>query len=292
MQKTSVYLTEALKRRLAARAAATGLSEARLIRQGIEMITGDERPPPSSPAVAGRLVGVGVGPGSPDLITVRAITALRRADRVVAPCTSVDAPGRAEMIVRQAIPDLPVERVVFVMAPRQADREEALSQVSRTLVGHLDAGEEVAFVTLGDPNVYSTFSSVAASVQARRPPTVIESVPGVMAFQALAAAAGIPLTDERQSLLLLAANSEETDLDTALEDRTRAVVLYKGGRRLPAVADQLNRAGRLDRAVIGELLGFPGEQVVPVSQVGARPAAYLSTVIVPATDHTPTDRTS
>jgi precorrin-2/cobalt-factor-2 C20-methyltransferase len=284
VRKSSVYLPEGLKRRLAARAATSGRSEAELIRAAIESSLAHDAPAPvpADPPVPGRLVGVGVGPGPADLVTVRALVALRRADRVVAPCTSLDAVGRAELIVRQAAPDVAVDRLVFVMAADHAARIGALEEVCDTVAAHLAAGEEVAFVTLGDPNVYSTFSTVAAGVRARRPATVVESVPGVMAFQALAAGAGVPLTDEQQSLLLLAANSDDADLDDALAEPTRAVVLYKGGRRLPAVAAHLERAGRLDGAVLGELLGMPGERVVPVKAAADRPASYLSSIIVPA----------
>ena len=70
-------------------------------------------------------------------------------------------------------------------------------------------------------------------------------------------------------------------LDAALADPTQAVVVYKGGRHLPAMAKALAAAGRLDGAVVGELLGLPGERVVPVDEAGDGPAAYLATLIVP-----------
>lgn len=284
MRKSSIYLSDGLKRRLRTRAETSGRSEAELIRAAVEAYLTEDRQPGASsagPPVAGRLVGIGVGPGPADLVTLRALDALRRADRVVAPCTSLDAPGRAEVIVRQAAPDVAVDRTVFVMAPDHDARAGALQEVCDTISGHLGRGEEVAFVTLGDPNIYSTFSTVAAGVRARRPATPVEWVPGVMAFQALAARAGVPLTDEQQSLLLLAANSDEADLDAALAEPSRAVVLYKGGRRLPQVAERLGRAGRLDGAILGELLGMAGERIVDVADVADRPASYLSAIIVP-----------
>ena len=284
VRKSSIYLPEGLKRRLRSLATSSGHSEAELIRAAVEayLLTGPAPGTrPVAPPVPGRLVGVGVGPGPADLVTVRALDALRRADRVVAPCTSLDAPGRAELIVRQAAPDVAVDRMVFVMAPDHNARSGALHEVCDAVSASLDRGEEVAFITLGDPNVYSTFSTVAAGVRARRPGTVVEHVPGVMAFQALAAAAGVVLTDEQQSLLLLAANSDEADLDQALQDCSRAVVLYKGGRRVPELAEHLEQAGRLDGAVLGELLGMPGERVAELARVADRPASYLSAIIVP-----------
>lgn len=283
MRKTSVYLPEPLKRRLAAAAETARRSEADLIREAIEQRVSAVVPAPVADApVPGRLVGVGVGPGSPDLLTVRALRAIRRATTVLAPCTDEAAVGRAEAIVRQAAPDVVVERLVFAMVPEPAARAGAIDEASARVVDLLDAGEEVAFITLGDPNVYSTFSSIAEGVRAARPPTVIETVPGVMAFQDLASRAQVVLTDEQQSLVVLPANGGDEPLTDALADPARAIVLYKGGRRLPELAARLREAKRLDGAVLGELLGMPGERVTPVADVADRPASYLSAVIVPA----------
>jgi precorrin-2/cobalt-factor-2 C20-methyltransferase len=283
VRKTSVYLPDPLKRRLAALAAASHRSEADLIRDAIErrvaaVSTADAIDPP----VPGRLVGVGVGPGSPDLLTVRALHALRRATVVAAPCTDETAIGRAEAIVREAAPDVVVERMVFVMAPEPQARAGAIDAAGARVVELLDAGEEVAFITLGDPNVYSTFSSIAGAVRATRPSTTIETVPGVMAFQDLASRAHVVLTDEQQSLVVLPANGGDDALADALADRARTIVVYKGGRRLPELARRLREAARLDGAVLGELLGMPGERVAAVADVADRPASYLSAVIVPA----------
>ena len=223
------------------------------------------------------LIGVGVGPGDPELMTVRAMRAVREADRVIAPSSAVDAVGRAESIVRQACPGVRVERAVFAMG----DAERSVDEVAATIVAGLDAGQRVAFVTLGDPNVYSTFSTVAARVRALRPDAEIETVAGIMAFQELAARSGTVVLQHTERLALVTALDGPEVLDTALADPTQAVVVYKGGRHLPAMAKALAAAGRLDGAVVGELLGLPGERVVPVDEAGDGPAAYLATLIVP-----------
>src|SRR5436190_1727957 len=148
------------------------------------------------------------------------------------------------------------------------------------LVG-VDGGRSVAFVTLGDPNIYSTFPAVAAVVSELRPDAPIETVAGIMAFQDLAARAGSVLLDGRESMALVTALDGASALDAALDDPDRAVVIYKGGRHLPAIAARLADAGRLDGAVVGELLGLPGERIAPVAEVSDQPATYLATIIVP-----------
>jgi precorrin-2/cobalt-factor-2 C20-methyltransferase len=288
MRKTSVYLPAHLKEALAARALATGRSEAEVIRAALEAEVRSSEPRPRAThggpdgPVPGRLVGVGVGPGEADLMTVRALTALRRADRVVAPSMAVDAVGRAEGIVRQAVPGLRVQRIPFSMAPGRAERDRSVAAAAEVLTGYLGAGQEVAFVTLGDPLTYSTFTAVADAVRERRPATLVEQVPGIMAFQALAARTGTPVTDERQRLLVRTALDGE-DVATDLDDPDVTIVLYKGGRRLPDLAKAAAAAGRLSGAVAGELLGMPGERIGALSDVAADgPASYLATVIIPA----------
>ena len=284
MRKTSVYLPDRLKSALADRAAATGRSEAEVLRAAVEaevQASALTLPPAAERPVAGRLVGIGVGPGDADLLTMRAFTALRRADRVVAPATAVDAVGRAEAVVRQAVPGLRVERVPFAMAPGRAERDRSVEEVAATLAGYLGAGEEVAFVTLGDPLMYSTFTAVAAAVRRRRPAIVVEQVPGIMAFQALAARTGTTVADERQRLVVRTALDGD-DVRTDLADPDLTVVLYKGGRRLPDLAKAAAGAGRLAGAVAGELLGMPGERIGPLADLADGPASYLATVIIPA----------
>ena len=293
MRKTSVYLPEPLKDRLALLARRSGRSEAQLLRTAVERLVADEpsgsqpvaQPEPvvATPPAGPAFVGVGVGPGDPGLVTRRAVEVLRQADRVIAPTTSAMAVGRAEAIVRDAAPGVTVERVSFVMEVATAARTAALDAATDRVVGHLDAGERVAFITLGDPSIYSTFGSLADAVRSRRPDVPIEVVPGIMAFQDLAARTATVLVDGTEHLVLVPAHASAGGdaLAAAAADPHAAVVVYKGGAQIAQVAAVLAEHDRLGGAVLGELLGLPGGRVAPVAEVADRPASYLATLISP-----------
>jgi precorrin-2/cobalt-factor-2 C20-methyltransferase len=288
--KSSVYLPDDLKAELAALAGRWGRSEAELIRIAIERLVRSaeaepgpaRRASPPRPVSPGpRLVGVGVGPSDPDLITERALEVLRTADRVVAASTGPDAIGRAEAVVRSAAPEVGVDRVVIEIGGDEAARRRSVDGVADLLLGHLDRGELVAFAVLGDPNVWTIFPRVAAAVAARRPGVPVETVPGIMAFQELAARADTVLADGDEELTLVTLSGDAERLGPLLDEPSRGLVVYKGGRVLPDVAALLERRGRLGAAVLGEMLGLPGGRSVPVSAAADRPASYLATVIVP-----------
>ena len=256
MRKSSLYLTDRIKAALADRANRTGRSEAEIIRSAIEAALATD---PAThhvgaarrdPAVPGRLVGIGVGPGDPDLLTTRAIAALRRADRVIAPTTAVDAVGRAETIVRQAVPGLRVERVPFAMAPTRRARDRSIDQAADAVAAHLDAGEEVAWITLGDPLTYSTFSSIAERVRRKRPATTVIQVPGIMAFQALAARTGTVIADDHTRVAIRTALDDDDPYrrprrsghhSRHLQGRPTVAATRRGRRRPPR---QPGRFGR------------------------------------------------
>jgi precorrin-2/cobalt-factor-2 C20-methyltransferase len=141
----------------------------------------------------------------------------------------------------------------------------------------------VAFVTLGDPNVYSTFSSLGDAVRRLRPAVPVEVVPGIMAFQDLAARTGTTVVDGTEHLVLVPAHAAAAGatLEAAAADPSAAVVVYKGGAQIGAVAATLAGHDRLDGAVMGELLGLPGGRVAPLAEVADRPASYLATLLVP-----------
>ncbi|MGB8650133.1 MAG: precorrin-2 C(20)-methyltransferase [Mycobacteriales bacterium] len=228
-----------------------------------------------------RLTGVGMGPGDPELVTVKAVRVLQEASVVVVPVMRADEQGRAEATVRAHVDHDRVQRLVFALDDRGGatpQRVKAWDDAADVVAQALQAKGSVAFATIGDPNVYSTFTYLADAVRERVPDVVVETVPGITAMQALAARSGTVLCEGTESLALLPLTAGLDAFDEALT-HFDTVVAYKGGRHMGAVREVLSEHGRLDSAVFGAALGLPDEQVGPLPESDA---PYLSTVIAPA----------
>jgi precorrin-2/cobalt-factor-2 C20-methyltransferase len=225
-----------------------------------------------------------VGPGDPDLVTVKAVRVLGEADLVLVPVMGDDVTGRAEATVRAHVDHDRVRRVTFALDDRggvTARRTDAWDAAARAVADAYDSGARtVAFATIGDPNIYSTFSYLAQSVRALVGEVDVDTVPGITAMQDLAARSGTVLCEGTESLALLPLTAGVDAFRVAVENFD-TVVAYKGGRHMPAVRAALEGVGRLDDAVYGAALGLPDEDVRPARDVTGE-APYLSTVIVPA----------
>jgi precorrin-2/cobalt-factor-2 C20-methyltransferase len=245
------------------------------------------------------LVGVGVGPGDPELVTVKAVRVLREADVIFVPVMAGPGergagPGRAETTIRAHVPADRIRPVPFALndtggvTPRRAAAwQAAATEVARAFAG--GAGT-VAFGTIGDPNLYSTFSYLAQTVRTLVPGLTIETVPGITAMQDLAARSSTSLAEGDEPLTLLPLTAGAGALREALSG-PGTVVAYKLGAAAgptPAeVADLLTTLGRLDGAVAGARLGLPGQDIRPAAGLAALSAVpYLSTLIVPAPHRT------
>jgi len=175
-----------------------------------------------------------------------------------------------------------ITRVSFALTEGagMAEREAAWDGAADAAVAAFAGGASVvAFATIGDPNVYSTFTYLAATVRPRVPGLTVVTVPGITAMQDLAARSGTVLCEGTETLALLPLTAGLVPFTDALA-RFDTVVGYKSGSHLPEVLAAVRDAGRIDGAVHGVSLGLPGEDIRPAAEVTG-PAPYLSTLLVP-----------
>jgi precorrin-2/cobalt-factor-2 C20-methyltransferase len=227
--------------------------------------------------VSGRLIGVGVGPGDPELLTLKALRVLREADEVFVPVGDTGEMGRAERVVRPHLDLGRVRRLRFALSDDARARAQNWERAAEEVSEPLWRGKTCAFATIGDPNVYSTFTYLARTVKEYIPGVEILTVPGITAMQDLASRSGTVLLEGDERLALLPFTAGEERLREALIG-FETVVCYKGGSRLAEVLRAAQETGRLGNAVYGSRLGLEDEEVLDASEVAGREAPYLSTV--------------
>ncbi len=228
--------------------------------------------------MSGILYGVSVGPGDPELMTLQAARILKTCDVLAIPRSSDDNDRVAYEIARRAVPEISgCERIELDM-PMTRDPEKLrrtrLAAVER-LTGLLSAGKKVAFLTLGDSSIYSTYSYLHNAVKEKG--FTAKMLPGVPSFCAAAACLGEGLTRPHLPLHILPASYR--GLEEGL-DCSGTKVLMKAGKSLPAVIEQLRKRGLLSHTKMVQRCGMEGEQAFQSLDDADFSSDYFSIVIV------------
>ena len=247
-----------------------GLGECSAIR---ELFVGHCRQAMEALETHGKLWGVGVGPGDPELLTVKAVRVLREADVVIVP----DASSGDKVALNIAKDYLKDKQIQFVKTPMVRDKavmDAAHEQAADTISALLDDGKQVAFLTLGDPAIYSTYMYIHQKVLHRG--YAVEVVPGIPSFCAAAARLNQSLCLGREPLIIIPASHDQNDL----MDLPGNKVFMKAGRSILELQQALAEKGQLEGASMVENCSMENEHVYPHFSDLKEPSGYFSLVIV------------
>jgi precorrin-2/cobalt-factor-2 C20-methyltransferase len=230
----------------------------------------------------GTLFGLGLGPGDPELITVKAERMLRRIPVVCVPKARAEGSSYARSIVNLLI-DPDRQRVVELVFPMTSDKsvlERYWDRALEKIVTFLVAGLDVAFVTEGDPMVHSTFIPIHQLISERYPCLAVEIVPGVTSMCAAAAAARVPLVNNAERLAIIPAVHNADRLADALGE-FETVVFLKVNRVFDRLVKSVEERHPAKGAVYVSKCGTADQEIVwNISDLNQADVPYLSLVIV------------
>lgn len=237
-----------------------------------------------SPA-AGRLIGVGTGPGDPELLTLKAVRALGEAD-VIAHFLKRGRPGNARRIVDQHWPETVIELplaypVTTEMHRHGPDYRASIAgffdESARQIAAHLDAGLTVAVLSEGDPFFYGSYMHIHVRLAPSYPTEVIA---GVTSLSGCWSQAGVPLMQGDDVFTVLPGTLDGPELVRRLA-ATDSAVIMKVGRNLPKIRQALAASGKLDGAIYVERGTMDEAKVIALAERDDSPAPYFSQVLVP-----------
>jgi precorrin-2/cobalt-factor-2 C20-methyltransferase len=223
----------------------------------------------------GTFFGVGVGPGDPELMTLKAARIMKESPVLAVPSatgestTALDIAGKAM--------DLSGSRLLNLSFPMTTDKtvlSESHKNAAAAIIKELQAGNDVAMPTLGDPSIYSTVGYVAGMIEEAG--FKVEIVPGVTSFCAAAALLKTGITDMDTPVHILPASLKRLDEDLSLSG-TKIIMKY--GKKFPEVREAIKRTGQLEKSALVKNVGMAGEEVcLDLNEVES--TGYFSLIIV------------
>lgn len=235
---------------------------------------------PTDDKLMGTLYGVGVGPGDPDLLTLKAVHILNTVPKIFAACSSKNDYSISENIIRKHIGDRKVEKLPFPMCNDQSILQEAWRDNGERVLASLRQGSDCAFITLGDPLTYSTFSYLHKTVKMIAPDLKVVSIPGITSFQAAASVANIPLSEGEETLAIVSGAKGGLKLEQVIKTADN-VVMLKTYKQFEDIYKTLENLDMVSKATFLCNLGSERQTIVrDMSHLKNSTTPYLSLIIV------------
>jgi precorrin-2/cobalt-factor-2 C20-methyltransferase len=236
----------------------------------------------SGKKTAGRLFGVGVGPGDPELLTLRAYHVLSRVPVIFVPKKNEQSESIAESIVGSLAPGIE-SKIVGLVLPMLRDKErlkEYWHQAANTIWLYLSKGEDCAFVNVGDPLLYGTFIRVLETLQKSHPEIAVEVIPGISSINAAAARAMVPLASDDDNIAVISGNPEDKVIRETLENFD-TVVFMKVNTVFDKLLDILEEMNLTEKSVYVRRGTTRDEEIIrDVRQLPGKKVDYFSLLIV------------
>lgn len=237
--------------------------------------------PHNSAATAGTLYGIGVGPGDPELITLKAAKILGNVDVIFAAASTKNDYSTALHI---AAPHMRTDVETIMLGFPMTHDKQALASAwqanAETVAAVLDSGKNGAFLTLGDPLIYSTFGYLMRTLAVLRPEANVEIIPGITSYQASAARTRTILCESGENLLLLSGVRDMDSLRTMLQQADNSVIL-KTYRNFSEIKKVLGESGKNGETVFVSRLGMEGETIVRNIAEAPENPHYFSHLLIP-----------
>ena len=231
---------------------------------------------------SGELIAIGVGPGDPELITLKGVRLLQSADVVMTPVGDRSDSSVAHSIISEHL-DPQRQQVLLRVFPMRQPAEQvanAWREIAAEISDLVREGKKVAFVTLGDPMLYSTFLYLQHELQGNYPDVAISTVPGISSILAAAGRAQLPLGLGDDLLTIVPATVSDEKLQAAFSSGGTVVLLkvYRAFDRIRAI---LQEKGLAQHSVYVRRLGLEGEKIIhDLAEVQADDLDYLSLILV------------
>jgi precorrin-2/cobalt-factor-2 C20-methyltransferase len=227
-----------------------------------------------------RIAVIGVGPGDPELLTVRAVRVLDQAQVVLHPGSRDEVGFAFEVVAHLIRPSQQVRGMALAMKRGPDDGSVGYERVAHALIEEARAGQRAVFLTEGDPMLFGTGSYVVERLRELAPEIAFEVVPGVGSIAAAAAKLGWPLAQKSEILTVCPATYHVNEIGAIL-DRGGPVCWLKAASILPRLVEELRRRGRLDRAALVEKVGRPDERIFRDLEAAlGEDLSYFSLVLV------------
>ena len=230
-----------------------------------------------------KFYGVGIGPGDPELITLKGLGALQKADIIIAPKAKIKGDSLAREIVEKVLGEK--KEFIELEFPMTKDEEELnkrYRQAAGLILEKMEKGNSIAYLTIGDPLLYSTYIYLLNALKETAPELKIETIPGIAAYSATASRFNYSIAEKDDRVCICPVPADMEELRAVIEDND-TVVIMKVAKKLPEVLKLLEEMRLLQDTVLGSRVGFENEKLINGATDSfdvTEKEGYLSTLIV------------